>query len=369
VRAPKIDKHSTGGVGDKISLCLAPLVAAAGAFVPMISGRGLGHTGGTLDKLEAIPGYRTRLSERRFVRIVETVGCSIIGATKHIAPADRLMYALRDVTGTVASIPLIVASILSKKIAAGIHALVLDVKVGDAAFMKNSRDARALSRMLVEVGSHAGKSVRAIITEMDAPIGTSIGNALEVREAIDVLYGAGPEDTVELTVELGAEMLLLSEVATSRADGRRRMERAIADGSGLERFRRMVEAHGGDPRVVDDPTRLPRAPRRLTVSADRAGIVQRIDGYALGLLSLALGAGRTRADLPVDSAVGIEVLAQRGQRVERGDRLATLHVRTSKKSKTWHERALSAFTLGRRAPKVEPRVLARLAPARARTSR
>ncbi|MEB2310634.1 MAG: thymidine phosphorylase [Sorangiineae bacterium] len=361
VRAPKVDKHSTGGVGDKISICLAPLVAACGVAVPMISGRGLGHTGGTLDKLEAIPGYQVGLEPRRFEKVVREVGTSMIGQTARLAPADRRIYALRDVTGTVESIPLIVASILSKKLAEGIDALVLDVKVGRGAFMKDRARARALARALVRVGRGGGKQVVALITDMDTPIGASIGNALETREAIEVLAGGGPPDTRELTLALGAEMLLAAGAAKRTADARRQLESRLQDGSALDRLARMVEAHGGDARVVHDPARLPTAPVKLPLEAPASGFVTDIDPLELGLVSVAMGAGRTRADQAVDHAVGIELCAKRGERVERGAPLAFLHVRSRRGMEPLVKRAAAAFRLGPRRPRANPLVIERVA--------
>jgi len=360
VRLPKVDKHSTGGVGDKVSLCLAPLVAACGVAVPMISGRGLGHTGGTLDKLEAIPGYDTRLDARRFERVVREVGASIIGQTAELAPADRRIYALRDVTGTVESIPLIVASILSKKLAAGLDGLVLDVKVGRGAFMPDLPSARALARALVRVGRAAGKDVVALLTDMSAPLGRTIGNALETREAIEVLRGDGPPDTVALTLALGAEMLVLGRVEARRGAARRRLERALASGAGLARLARMIAAQGGDPRVVDDPGRLPRAPARLPVPALASGVVTAIDPRQLAAVALALGAGRTRADQAVDPRVGVELAVARGGRVERGQPLAFLHAARRAAARAELARAPAAFTVGGRAAAAPPLLLGRV---------
>jgi pyrimidine-nucleoside phosphorylase len=359
VKKPKVDKHSTGGVGDKISLCLAPLVAACGVAVPMISGRGLGHTGGTLDKLEAIAGYDVRLGTRRFERVVREVGVSMIGQTERLAPADRHIYALRDVTATVESIPLIVASILSKKLAEGIDGLVLDVKVGRGAFMKDRASARALARALVRVGTRAGKRVVALLTDMSAPLGLTIGNALETREALDVLHGAGPADVRELTLLLGVEMLLLGGAARTPGAARRRLERALADGSALDVMAKMVEAHAGDPRMVREPARLPRAPRRVAVPADQGGFVRAVDPFELGSIAIELGAGRTRADHAIDPAVGIELAVQRGQPVGRGAPLAFLHVRANPSS-ALVTRTQRAFAIGRRA-KLPPLVLERIA--------
>jgi pyrimidine-nucleoside phosphorylase len=360
VKRPKVDKHSTGGVGDKISICLAPAAAAAGLAVPMISGRGLGHTGGTLDKLESIPGYRTELEISKFEHVVATVGVSMIGQTSELAPADKRIYALRDVTATVECIPLIVASILSKKLAEGIDGLVLDVKAGKGAFMKDVRSARRLAKALVAVGKRANKRVRAVLTDMSSPIGTTIGNALEVREAIDVLRGGGPADTVELTVELGAEMLVVGRVAKTAAEGRKRIRQVLDDGSALDVFRRMVEAHGGDPRVVDDDSVLPAAPNEIVVESNAAGYVRAIDAERLGLLSVAMGAGRARAEDPVDPAVGIELMARVGSRVARGEPLVKLHVRDREAATPWIGEARSAFALGRTRVSAKTRIIERV---------
>ncbi len=360
VKAPKIDKHSTGGVGDKVSLCLAPLVAACGVAVPMISGRGLGHTGGTLDKLEAIAGYDVSLDSKSFERVVRQVGASMIGQTPDLAPADRRIYALRDVTATVEAIPLIVASILSKKLAEGIDGLVLDVKVGRGAFMRDVASARKLARALVKVGTGAKKKVRAVITDMSAPLGRTIGNALETREAIDVLRGAGPADTVEITLALGSEMLVLGGVHETGRRARLALEQAIETGRGLERFERMVEAHGGDAGVVRDPSKLPRAPITLDVRSPASGFVQECDALELGLLGVAIGAGRTRADQDIDPAVGIELLRVRGERAKKGEPLARLHLGSRKGAQAFAARARAAFKIGQRARKPPPLILERI---------
>jgi len=360
VKSAKVDKHSTGGVGDKISICLAPLVAACGVAVPMISGRGLGHTGGTLDKLEAIPGYRVQLSAARFERVVREVGASMIGQSAELAPADRRIYALRDVTATVECIPLIVASILSKKLCEGIDGLVLDVKVGQGAFMKDLKSARALAQALVRVGTAAGKRVVALLTAMDAPIGRTIGNGLETREAIEILRNSGPADTRELTLTLGAEMLLLGKVERGLPSARARLERALADGSALDRFMRMVKAHGGDVRVVEHPERLANAKAKLPVLARRSGYLNECDAYALGMSGIALGAGRTRADQAVDPSAGIELCAQRGERITRGQPLALIHARTKRLAESEVERVAQAFRIGSTKPRARRVVLERI---------
>jgi pyrimidine-nucleoside phosphorylase len=321
----KVDKHSTGGVGDKISLPLAPLVAACGVPVPMVSGRGLGHTGGTLDKLEAIPGFRVDLPVERFRAQVRDLGCCLVGQTARIAPADKRLYALRDVTATVESIPLIAASIMSKKLAEGIDGLVLDVKVGGGAFMKTLPDARRLAGVLAGIGRGFGKRVTALLTGMDQPLGRAVGNALEVVESVEILRGGGPADARALTVELGAEMLLLGGAAADLRAGRAAIERAIADGSGLAKLRAIVAAQGGDPATIDDPSRLPRAAERLDVPSPADGVVEAIDTEAIGLLGMALGAGRARVEDRIDPAAGLVVHRKIGDRVARGEPLCTLH--------------------------------------------
>ena len=348
VAAPKIDKHSTGGVGDKISLCLAPLVAACGVVAPMIAGRGLGHTGGTLDKLEAIPGYRVELDARQFERVLREVGASIIGQSSDIAPADRRLYALRDVTGTVESVPLIVASILSKKLATGSDALVLDVKAGRGAFMQDRERARELARALVRTARRAGLATVALITDMSAPIGRSIGNALETREAIEVLQNRGPYDTRELTLVLGEEMLVLARRTSSRRAARALLERALGDGSALERFARMVRAHGGDARVAEQPERLPRARVRVPLLAKRDGLLTHVDAWELGWVSVALCAGRTRAEQAVDPGAGIELCRAPGERVARREPLAFLCAAKRSLIDAQLERATAAFHVGGR---------------------
>ena len=356
----KVDKHSTGGVGDKVSICLAPLVAACGVPVPMVSGRGLGHTGGTLDKLEAIPGFKVTLDVETFRRIVRDVGCCMIGQTARIAPADKKIYALRDVTATVESIPLIVASILSKKLAEGIDALVLDVKVGRGAFMKTRDDARALATALVRVGTAAGKRVNALLTDMDAPLGRAIGNANETREAIDVLHGRGPADLVECTLALGSEMLQLGKVATTDADARAALLAAIRSGRAARVMERMIEAQGGDPSVVAHPEKLADAAVVTEITAPSDGFVTRADALELGLSAVALGAGRTRADQAVDPAVGIELVASRGARVARGDVLARIFSRSADAGAKIRERVAGAFSFGEAAPPAAPLVLERI---------
>jgi pyrimidine-nucleoside phosphorylase len=357
----KVDKHSTGGVGDKVSLPLAPLAAACGVKVPMISGRGLGHTGGTLDKLEAIPGFRVDLPVERFRELVASVGACLIGQTARLAPADRKLYALRDVTATVESIPLIAGSIMSKKLAEGIDGLVLDVKVGSGAFMKRRDDARALARTLAAIGRGMGKQVTALLTNMDQPLGRAVGNALEVVESVELLEGGGPADLRECTVELTAEMLLLAHVAADLPAARRAVEAAIADGRGLRKLEEIVEAQGGDPRALRDRARLPRAPRTLEVPAPADGVVTAIDAEAIGLAAVALGAGRARVEDRVDPAVGILVHRKLGDRVERGEPLATIHHgERGEAPERVAARLAAAWRIGREAAPPVPLLLERL---------
>lgn len=320
----KIDKHSTGGVGDKISIPLAPAVAACGVCVPMVSGRGLGHTGGTLDKLESIPGFRVDLPVERFAALVEELGACLIGQTARVAPADKRLYALRDVTGTVESIPLIASSIMSKKLAEGIDGLVLDVKVGAGAFMKDVARARALCAAMRAIGVGAGKRVTCVLTDMDAPIGTHVGNALEIAESIEVLRGGGPADTRELTVVLGAEMLLLAGVERDPDAAAARIGKSLDDGSALAVFAKIVAAQGGDPRVCEAPAQvLPQPRRKVPIVAPRAGNVAAVVADEIGMAALVLGAGRGKQDDRIDPAVGLVLAVRPGDRVAAGDLIAT----------------------------------------------
>jgi pyrimidine-nucleoside phosphorylase len=321
----KVDKHSTGGVGDKTSLVLAPIAAAAGLRVPMISGRGLGHTGGTLDKLESIPGFNVNLSLAEFRSVVETCGCAMIGQTPEIAPADKRLYALRDATATVESPYLICASIMSKKLAEGIDALVLDVKTGDGAFMKRREDAEHLAELMVETGQRMGKRVVALITDMDQPLGRAIGNALEVRECINVLNGRGPADLRELCLELAAWILVLGGRAADIEEGKKTAEELIASGAAREKFREMIKLQGGDARVVDEPQRLPRASREEVVMAAQSGYVTRIRCEQIGTASMMLGGGRERKEDAIDPAAGITLAKKVGDPVRVGDALFTAH--------------------------------------------
>ncbi|HEX2724053.1 MAG TPA: thymidine phosphorylase [Gemmatimonadaceae bacterium] len=325
--APRIDKHSTGGVGDKVSLILAPLIASLGVAVPMMSGRGLGHTGGTLDKLESIPGFRTNLSLADAARQIEKIGCALIGQTAEIAPADRKLYALRDTTATVEAIPLIAASIMSKKLAEGLTGLVLDVKEGSGAFIPDPNREGRLAKAMIQLGADRGCPVVALLTAMDRPLGFACGNALEVRECIEALKGNGPPDVMEVTYALGAEMLMLAGVSGTSVDAWRRMRGAIRNGSALEKLREIVEAQSGDPRVLDDPSLLPTAPRTADFLAGREGFVAEVSPRTIGYGVIALHGGRRTMEDTIDPAVGFVITAKPGARVSRGQTLATIHAR------------------------------------------
>jgi pyrimidine-nucleoside phosphorylase len=343
--AKKVDKHSTGGVGDKTSLVLAPLAAAAGVAVPMISGRGLGHTGGTLDKLEAIPGFSVNLSVAEFRRVLETCGCAMIGQTAEIAPADRKLYALRDVTGTVESPYLICASIMSKKLAEGIDALVLDVKTGSGAFMKNEKDAVFLADLMVETGERMGKQVVALITDMDQPLGCMIGNALEVVEAVDILRGEGPEDLRQLCLELAGWMLHLGGVSGTVAEGKKRSEKLIGSGEALDRFRQMVALQGGDPRAIDDPKKLPQAHHTMMLSSPKSGHLASLQCEQVGTACVILGGGRERKEDAVDPAVGIVLHKKVGDAVSAGEPLATIYYNAEDKALRARQMMEQSYTI------------------------
>jgi pyrimidine-nucleoside phosphorylase len=321
----KVDKHSTGGVGDKVSLALAPLVASLGVPVPMMTGRGLGHTGGTADKLESIPGFRLDLSLEGFRRQVAEIGCAFLTQTDAVAPLDGRLYALRDVTATVDSVPLIAASIMSKKIAAGIDALVLDVKMGSGALMVTREDAERLGRTMIDIGKAHGVETVVLLTAMDRPLGHAVGNALEVREALALLRGQGPPDLREVTVALAAEMLVLGGRAPDTDAARGEAGSALDDGRALDKLRAVIRAQGGDPAVVDDPGRLPQAPVRHPVEAGRGGVVTAFDVRAMGHAAVELGAGRRTLGGRVDPGVGFHLDVRLGDRVARGDRMATVH--------------------------------------------
>jgi pyrimidine-nucleoside phosphorylase len=321
----KVDKHSTGGVGDKTSLVLAPLAAAGGLTVPMISGRGLGHTGGTLDKLESIPGFNVNLSIAEFRRVLNSCGCAMIGQTAEIAPADRKLYALRDVTATVESPYLICASIMSKKLAEGIDALVLDVKTGSGAFMKKEEDAVFLAELMVETGELVGKKMVALITDMNQPLGTHVGNSLEVIEVLDLLRGGGPADLRQLCLELSGWMFFLGGIASTVELGKAKAERLIRSGDALETFRKMIKLQGADERVIDDPSLLPHSKHTRQVVSSKTGFIAEIDCQAVGIASVILGGGRAKKEDSVDPAVGIIMHRKLGDAVSAGEPLCTIH--------------------------------------------
>jgi pyrimidine-nucleoside phosphorylase len=353
----KVDKHSTGGVGDKTSLILAPLAAACGVVVPMMSGRGLGHTGGTLDKLEAIPGFRVGLSLPEFRAALRKTGCALVGQTAEIAPADKVLYALRDVTATVESIPLISASIMSKKIAEGISALVLDVKCGSGAFMKTRADARRLAESLVSIGTAQGVRTEALLTAMDRPLGRAVGNALEVIECFEVLKGRGPEDITNLSVLLAAKLVHLGGKAATLEQAEKQVRDALTSGRGVEKFREVIEQQGGDPRVVDDYSRMPAAPYREIVRTAKAGFVFGFEAERVGRATVLLGAGRDRVEDGVDPAVGAVVLAGRGARVKAGDPLLELHYRERPRLDAALKLLDGACSIQDAPPQAEPLVL------------
>ena len=333
----KIDKHSTGGVGDKVSLVLAPLVAAAGAPVCKMSGRGLGHTGGTIDKLEAIPGFKTEIPREDLFRQVKEVGIGLVGQTGNLVPADKYLYALRDVTCTVESIPLIAASIMSKKLAGGADGYVLDVKVGNGAFMKELEEAKSLAELMVSIGKGAGKKCMAVLTGMDQPLGYAIGNALEVREAIATLKGSGPQDLLEVCLTLGAQMLILAEIEREESAARSRLERLIAEGRALQTLEKWVRAQGGDANVIKDEDLLPTAPVRLRVVSRNAGYVAHIETEGLGMLAGRLGAGRASKDEQIDHRVGLVLKKKLGDPVREGEVLAEIHARTMEEAQAAEE--------------------------------
>lgn len=325
----KVDKHSTGGVGDKTTLIIAPIAAACSVPVAKMSGRGLGHTGGTIDKLESIPGFRTSLSAEEFTKNVKEIGLAVAGQTGDLAPADKKFYALRDVTGTVENISLIAASIMSKKLASGADAIVLDVKTGSGAFMKTLEDATALARAMVDIGKGAGKRIVSLLTEMDRPLGLAIGNALEVSEAIEVLQGRGPQDLKEISIELAANMLSLGGKG-DLAHCRKLAAKALADGSALKKLVEMIERQGGDPGVAEDPSRLPQASVKAEWKAEQSGYIQAMRAETLGMASMILGAGRKTKKDTIDPSAGIMLLKKTGDRIEKGEPLAILHTSDAK---------------------------------------
>jgi pyrimidine-nucleoside phosphorylase len=348
-----VDKHSTGGVGDKTSLAVGPIVAACGVPFGKMSGRGLGHTGGTLDKLESIPGFRVELTTEEFLQQVRDVGLAIIGQSANLVPADKLLYGLRDVTATVDNVSLIAASIMSKKIAAGADAIVLDVKVGDGAFMKTIGDARELAEMMLELGRHAGREVACVLTDMDQPLGHAVGNALEIRETVATLRGDGPADFTELVLSASAHLLAFSDLGVDEATGRERAAAAVEDGSALAAYERWIAAQGGDP----DEGALPAAPVVRDVEAPRAGYVGAIGALDVGMAALRLGAGRHTKDDEIDHAVGVLCLKKRGDVVQAGETLAQVHARDDNSAARAGGEVLDAYTLADEAPAATPIVL------------
>ncbi|UCG31289.1 MAG: thymidine phosphorylase [candidate division WOR-3 bacterium] len=347
IRPPKVDKHSTGGVGDKVSLILAPLVAACGICVPMISGRGLGHTGGTLDKLESIPGFNTDLKIKRFKRQLQKIGVAMIGQTAEVAPADKKMYALRDVTATVDSIPLIAASIMSKKLAEDLDGLVLDVKFGNGAFMQDYKQARMLAVAMVEIGRRTGVKTVAVMTNMNDPLGVNVGNSLEVIEAIEALKGRGPRDLMDVTFALGAEMLNVVKIK----GGRKLLEEKIANGAALEKFREIIEYQGGDTRVVDDHSYLPVSKKKVRVLSHDSGYVHEIDCFAIGMLLVKLGGGRTKKEDSIDASCGFKIYKKTGDYVKKEMCLAEAFGDNRAKLQRVALKLKQAFSIRKRPPK------------------
>jgi pyrimidine-nucleoside phosphorylase len=356
----KVDKHSTGGVGDKASLVLAPLAAACGAIVPMMSGRGLGHTGGTVDKLESIPGFRLDLTLDEMREVLKATGLAMIQQTARMAPADRKLYALRDVTATVESVPLICGSIMSKKIAEGIDALVLDVKVGRGAFMKTEAEARVLATSLVRIARASGLRATAYLTDMDAPLGRAVGNASEVIESIETLKGRGPSDLERLSVTLAAEMLVLAGVSPAFPDAEARVRQALASGAGLEKFRQMVARQGGDPGAVDDYRRLASAPRSHVVLAPREGYLAGLDAFLVGRASMLLGAGRETASDRIDPGVGVTLRARPGDRLDEGEPVLELHYSDDRRLAAAVQLSTKAIEMSDAAPPARPLVISQV---------
>jgi pyrimidine-nucleoside phosphorylase len=350
----KVDKHSTGGVGDKTSLIVAAVVAAAGVPVPMISGRGLGHTGGTLDKLESIPGFNTSLTTDQVREALTSVGAALVGQTDELAPADRLLYALRDATGTVESIPLIAASIMSKKMVEGIDALVLDVKTGSGAFMKKQTDARRLAQAMVSIGRRMNKRVIALITDMDQPLGNAVGNSLEVMEAINTLRNQGPPDLTELCVELSARMLMLADSAKTYEQAREQCQALLENGQALEKFKQVVTHQGGDVTVIDAFEKLPTSSSEYSVTSPRAGFVSRIQAEDIGTAAMLLGAGRETVDSKIDHGVGIVLERKVGERVEAGDTLCTLYYNSDEHLEEATQMVEDSFRIAAAAPEAKP---------------
>lgn len=354
----KVDKHSTGGVGDTTTLALAPMVAAAGVPVAKMSGRGLGHTGGTIDKLESIEGFKTELSLNKFIEIVKKVGVSIISPTADLAPADKKLYALRDVTATVDSIPLIVSSIMSKKIAAGADAIILDVTTGSGAFMSRYEDALKLGEIMVDIGLEIGKETVAIVTNMDEPLGFAIGNSLEVREAIEVLKNKGPEDLRKLCIVLGSYMLKLGGVVNSIEEGKSKLIKILEEGRAFNKFKEMVQAQGGNLQVIENPELLPLAKYCFKIKADKSGYVQRADSRLIGESAMILGAGRENKESKIDLSVGIILKKKIGNKVSINEDLAEIYYNDAEKLEDAKKKLLSSFTIGDKKPQKLPLILA-----------
>lgn len=332
LKGVKVDKHSTGGVGDKTSLVLGPMVAACGATLAKMSGRGLGHTGGTLDKLESIPGVTIAIEGERFAKQVNSIGCAIVGQTGSLVPADKKMYALRDVTGTVESIPLIAASVMSKKLASGSDAILLDVTVGDGAFMKNMDDARKLAHIMVDIGNRLGRNTKAVLSDMSEPLGLAVGNALEVKEAIDALHGHGPEDLMELCYTAGSIMLVQANCAKDYAEGRKKLEEAISSGAAFDKFVKMIEAQGGDISYILHPEKFVLAKNLIEIRSEVDGYVQSLNALEIGISSMQLGGGRETLEDTIDMSAGIVLNKKVGDKVTKGELLCTLHTNKDKKT-------------------------------------
>lgn len=354
----KVDKHSTGGVGDTTTLALAPMVAAAGVQVAKMSGRGLGHTGGTIDKLESIEGFKTELSLNKFIKIVKKVGVSIISSTSDLVPADKKLYALRDVTGTVDSIPLIVSSIMSKKLAAGADAIVLDITTGSGAFMREYKDALKLGKIMVEIGLEFKKEIIGVVSNMDEPLGFAIGNSLEVKEAIEILKNKGPEDLRRLCLVLGSYMLKLGRVTKTYQEGKNKLEKILKSGVALNKFKEMIIAQGGNSGIIDNPELLPLAKHCTKIKANKSGYIQKIDSRLVGESAMLLGAGREEKESKIDLSVGIVLKKKVGNRININEDLAEVHYNDSEKLKEAKKKLLSSFIIGNKKPVKLPLILA-----------
>ncbi|NCO24817.1 MAG: pyrimidine-nucleoside phosphorylase [bacterium] len=354
----KVDKHSTGGVGDTTTLALAPMVAAAGVKVAKMSGRGLGHTGGTIDKLESIEGFKTELSLNKFIKIVKKVGVSIISSTSDLVPADKKLYALRDVTGTVDSIPLIVSSIMSKKLAAGADAIVLDITTGSGAFMREYKDALKLGKIMVDIGLEFKKEIIGVVSNMDEPLGFAIGNSLEVKEAIEILKDKGPEDLRRLCLVLGSYMLKLGRVTKTYQEGKNKLEKILKSGVALNKFKEMIIAQGGNSGIIDNPKLLPLAKHCTKIKANKSGYIQKIDSRLVGESAMLLGAGREEKESKIDLSVGIVLKKKVGNRININENLAEVHYNDSEKLKEAKKKLLSSFIIGIKKPVKLPLILA-----------